>query len=221
MSESIAPTGRARMIAAYEKTHAAAAQTKMQFLSAPARLDAKADELPRRLKLLNWGTNQSTQGPVILDELSAKVFDDNQARIGRVRCQLDFEHNTVPGSDEYNRTNEPRAVAAFGAPKLIPGEGLFLNDIDWKCGRDTALNFEDLSAAPMLDASGRVIALHSAALTKAGAVYNLPSFFDQAALAAMSAVMRPTGGISTANTSGLRGRERVIAALERQNQLRK
>lgn len=162
---------------------------KFVFLRGPARLDAKATELPRRLKLLNWGRNESTEGVVILDAESVSVFEANQKLIGRSRCPLDFEHNTVPGSEEYNRTTEPRNVAAFGAPKLIPGEGLFLDEIDWKVARDTVANFEDLSAAPILDKNRRVIALHSGALTKAGAVYDLPSFFDQAQLKAMAATL--------------------------------
>lgn len=160
-------------------------QSKLVFLRGPSKLDARQNTLPTRLKILNWGRNESTEGAVLLDELSASLFVSNQSQIGRTRCPLDFEHNTVPGTEEYNRTQEPRKIAAFGAPKIIPGDGLYLETLDWKVTAETAKNFEDLSAAPMLDANHRVIALHSAALTKAGAVYNLPSFFEQAQLSAL------------------------------------
>lgn len=172
---------------------------KLCFLRGPAKLDAKQGELPTRLKLLNWGRNESTEGVVILDEHSASVFTANQALIGRARCQLDFEHNTVPGSEEYKRTTEPRNIAAFGAPKLIPGDGLYLENLDWKVAKEVARNFEDLSAAPILDQNRRVVALHSGALTKAGAVYDLPSFFEQAELKALAATLSNNNPLNQMN----------------------
>lgn len=156
------------------------------------KLDA-AKGLPSRIKILNWGRNESVHGPVILDATTVAVFEANQKQLGRQRVALDFEHNTVPDTEEYNRTNEPRPVAAFAAPVLVPEDGLYLEALAWTPdGNKSAFNFEDLSAAPFLDEAGRVIALHSAALTKAGAVYNLPTFFDQAEIKAMSASLTAT-----------------------------
>lgn len=132
-------------------------------------------ELPARLKILDWGKNETLKGTYVVDEGTAAVFDANQKSIGRGRVALDYEHNTVPGSDEFKRTQEPRPVAAYFTPKVIPGEGLFLEDPDWTpSGKVNALNYEDLSAAPFVDGvlpdgPQRVIGLHSAALTKAGA----------------------------------------------------
>ncbi len=137
----------------------------------------QADVLPSRLKLLNWGTNESTEGKVILDDQSAQIFAANQKLIGRERIALDFEHNTVPGTEEFKRSQEPRDVAAYGAPVVIPGDGLYLEAITWTpAGQKSSRNYEDLSPAPFRTSEGRVIGLHSAALTRAGAVTGLHFF---------------------------------------------
>lgn len=169
----------------------------LRILSGLVKLDATKG-LPSRIKILNWGVNQSVHGPVILDATTVAQFQANQKKIGRERVALDFEHNTVPGTEEYNRTHEPRPVAAFASPVIVPNDGLYLESVSWTPdGNKSALNFEDLSAAPMLDEQGRMIALHSAALTKAGAVYDLPTFLDQAEIKAMSAILTPNKNMNT------------------------
>jgi len=137
----------------------------------------KADQLPARLKLLDWGVNKSTEGDVICDNQTAQLFAANQKLIGRERIALDWEHNTVPGTEEFKRSPEPRSVAAYGAPVVIPGDGLWLEQITWTPdGQKAARNYEDLSPAPFRTAEGSVIGLHSAALTRAGAVTGLHFF---------------------------------------------
>lgn len=133
--------------------------------------------LPSRLKILDWGVNKNTNtGEVILDEESAKLFESTQKAIGRERVALDFEHNTAPGSSAYEESAEPRPVAAYGTPRVIPNEGLFLDDLKWTPeGEQNARNYEDLSPAPFL-VDKRVIGLHSCALTRAGAVEGLHFF---------------------------------------------
>src|SRR5581483_5390293 len=137
----------------------------------------KGEALPNRLKLLDWGKNDTIVGPVIVDQTSAALLESNQRKLGFERVALDFEHNTVPGSPEYERTHEPRDVAAYGAPRIIPGQGLSLENLEWtKTGQKKARNFEDLSPAVKPDAAGRVIFMHSAALTRNGAVHGLTFF---------------------------------------------
>lgn len=137
-----------------------------------------SDDLPARIKVLNWGTNESTKGHVTLDNQSIAALAANQRRLGFDRVALDFEHNTVPGSIEYERSQEPRRVAAYGTPVVVPGDGLFLENLEWTpVGRAEAKNFADLSPAPSLDAGGRVTFLHSVALVRNGAVHDL-SFFS-------------------------------------------
>ena len=143
-------------------------------LKLSAGADAAAAELPTRVKLLGWGKNATTEGEVIVDELTARVFSANQKAIGRERVQVDFEHNTVPGTPEYKRTTEPRAVAGHANLACIPGEGIFAECITYTgTGRKSAADYEDISLAPYCDKSGRVIGAHSVGLTHTGAAYGV------------------------------------------------
>lgn len=136
------------------------------------------DKLPDRIKVLGWGRNESVYGPVLFDEQAVSALNAGQRKLGHDRVALDYEHNTVPGSDEYQRTKEPREVAAFGTVEAIAGDGLYLKDLTWTPGGQAhARNYEDLSLAPKLDKENRVVFVHSAALTRNGAVYDL-SFFS-------------------------------------------
>lgn len=135
---------------------------------------AKSDTLPFRLKVLNWGKNSTLKGDVVVNKTTEKVFAENQKATGREEIVLDFEHNTVPGTEEYNRTKEPREVAAHGTLEIIPGDGVYMNMSRWTdSGRDNAKNYPDLSPAVTLNDEGVLIGMHSVALTRAGAVNDL------------------------------------------------
>lgn len=131
--------------------------------------------LPERLKLFNWGVNKSNQGDFIVDELSAKVFEDNQRIFGRETVPVDFNHNTVPDTEAFKAAAGSPAIAGYGRPVVIPNEGLFLENVDTtKSGIEKARDYKDLSPAPAVDKdTGRVIGLHSVALVPAGSVYDL------------------------------------------------
>jgi phage I-like protein len=137
-------------------------------------------QLPKRLKLLAWGDNPAIAGlNPKLGAHSQAVFAAKMAALNLDRVALDFEHNTVEGTPEFERTTEPRAVAAFGVPRLIAGDGLYLDDIQWTpFGQSHALCYCDLSPTVRLHpATGEVEYLHSCALTRAGAVDGL-SFYS-------------------------------------------
>lgn len=139
-----------------------------------------SEALPHEIKLLNWGVNQTTKGDVIVDDATVAALAANQRSLGFDRIALDFEHNTVEGSLEYERTREPRDVAGYGVPKLVKGDGLYLSAIEYTpIGKEKARNFADLSPTPLLDKQRRVIFLHSVALVRNGAVHDL-SFFSAA-----------------------------------------
>jgi phage I-like protein len=138
-------------------------------LSSGARAVSGAD-LPSRIRILQWGVNQTTKGPFILDDEAARQLVANQAGSGFERVALDYEHNTYPGSEEYQRTSEPRPVAAHGTVKIIPGDGLYLEQLAWTpSGQAHARNYEDVSGTLRRDAQGRVTFVHSVALTRNGA----------------------------------------------------
>ncbi len=137
-----------------------------------------AAALPTRLKICGWGDNPSVKGNIRFIEHSAATLPARQKATGFDKIALDFEHNTVPGSAEFERTTEPRRVAAYGVPTVISGDGLYLESLEWTpAGKSEALNYADLSPAVELDAAGNIIFVHSVALTRNGAVEGL-SFFS-------------------------------------------
>ena len=147
--------------------------------ASPLKLSAGSDasaagNLPTRVKLLGWGRNETSEGVVIVNELTARVFAANQKAIGRDRVPVDFEHNTVPGTLEFNRTSEPRATAGSSTLVCVPGEGIFSEAITYSAtGQKSAPDFEDASLAPYLNKDGVVIGAHSWALTRTGAAYDI------------------------------------------------
>jgi len=155
----------------------------------PARISGA--DLPVRKLVLPWGVSQSITGPVRLDESSVQVFAATQKSRGWDRVALDYEHATVPGTPENKRTTEPRDVAAFGVPVLVPGEGLYLDSLEWTPGGvKAAANFCDLSPAlAFLPGTRTVAGLHSVALTRAGAIEGIRAFSVD-----LPALTNPTGG---------------------------
>jgi hypothetical protein len=140
-------------------------------------------KLPDRLKILNWGDNPAIEGiNPKLGSHTLKMFSALMAKKGLDRVALDFEHNTVPGTVEYERTQEPRAIAAHGPAELIPGDGLYLTNLSYTPhGNGFALEYPDLSPAVHIDpATGEVDFLHSCALTRAGAVLGLSYYSVEA-----------------------------------------
>ena len=134
----------------------------------PAPQDGPA--LPRRLKVLSWGDNPNARGKTVrvgakfLRALAAPAYP-------YAKVAIDFEHNTVPGTPEYERTREPRAIAGYAEVECVEGGGVFLNVTRWTPdGLAHAADYEDLSAAPVTDADGDVVALPSVALCRTGAV---------------------------------------------------
>ena len=129
-------------------------------------------ELPTRLKLLNWGVNETVKGPVTVGPQTLARLAANQARLGYDRVQIDFNHQTVPGSETWQA--DPVEVAGYGTPVVIPHDGLYLVDIEWTpAGKKYAVNYHDLSPTPKLDDCGEVVFLHSVALCRQGAVHDL------------------------------------------------
>lgn len=140
------------------------------------RNDALASEdLPKRLKLLNWGTNDSKKGPIVVGQLTLSSLAARQAEYGFDRIGIDYEHQSVPGHPNF--LPPPREYAAYGVPTVVEGEGLFLEDIEWTpSGNGKARNYIDLSPTPLIE-NGEVVFLHSVALCPQGAVEGL-SFFS-------------------------------------------
>ncbi|MBE7497083.1 MAG: hypothetical protein HS117_19250 [Verrucomicrobiaceae bacterium] len=135
---------------------------------------AAGGELPKRLLILPWGTNNTTQGPVVCNETTAAVLLSNNAARGFDRPVLDFEHSSEPGSATYR--GEPAKIAGHGTLEVVPGEGVFLLMAHWTPeGADSARggHYPDLSPVVAVNASNEVVALKSAALCRHGATPGL------------------------------------------------
>lgn len=129
---------------------------------------------PEEICLLKWGENQTTKGIVRVGPKTLASFSANQKERGYEKVALDYEHNTLPGTPEYDRTQEPREVAGYAMPIIRAGEGLFLSAIKLTADGETkSKNFADLSPAVELDANREVVFLHSTALCRNGSVHGL------------------------------------------------
>ena len=126
--------------------------------------------LPKRMKILNWGENPNARGIRVFvgDKLVKALCAPNYPWR---KVALDFEHNTLPGTPAYAESKEPRDVAGFCAVECVPGDGVYAVMSEWtKVGLEKAQMYTDLSASPVMDKSGEVVAILSVALCKCGAV---------------------------------------------------
>lgn len=131
---------------------------------------AAGAELPRRMMILRWGENPNANGKTV--RVGQKLLDAlAEPECAFSEVALDFEHNTVPGTPEYQHTAEPRAVAGYGRIVAEEGVGVFLEMERWTPeGEKMAHHYQDLSAAPVCDKAGNVVAIASVALCRTGAV---------------------------------------------------
>ena len=150
-------------------------------------LSADAAQLPRRIKVLNWGDNPNCHGKrVNVGALFVKCLNADTYPYRKVA--LDFEHNTFPGTPAYKESAEPRAVAGFGTIEAVEGDGVYITMSSWTPdGEKMAANYADVSAGAVTDKEGNLVAVASVALCRAGAVDGMD--FVEAPL---------SGGISSA-----------------------
>lgn len=150
---------------------------KLLTLKAPApQFDpAKgAAGLPQRILVMPWGSNATTQGPVIVNETTIKQLASYNASQNWDRIGLDFEHSSVPGSATYK--GEPVKMAGYGRLEVVNGEGVYLLMSSWTTeGTEYAGggHYGDLSPVVKVNASNELIGLHSVALCRHGATEGL------------------------------------------------
>jgi phage I-like protein len=150
---------------------------KLALLSVQSVTGYNPAQPPTRIRVAPWGETTTVNPglPLIrINERTLALLSANQRRYGFERIALDYEHNTVPGSPEHVRSAEPRPIAAHGTLDVVPGEGLFLCNLEWTPeGPANAANYPDVSPAVACDAEGNVLFVHSVALTRAGAANGL------------------------------------------------
>lgn len=143
----------------------------VSFINRPraAATSAAADALPTRLKMLDWGLNPNARettvnvGATLLANLQRPEYPFREVA-------LDFEHNTVEGTPAYKESKEPRPVAAYCSVDVVPNDGVYFNVLRWTSdGRKNSEHYQDLSATPLIDDAGNVVAVASGAICRVGA----------------------------------------------------
>ena len=172
-------------------SHAQSKAKAYARITSPAALSVGEGKLPTRMKILNLVENPNSQGKKaavgkrLIQAMTEPTYPFHE-------IALDYEHNTCPGTTEYQRTQEPRPIAAFLRVDVVEGAGVFVNVERWTPdGEKNAQHYCDLSAVPLMDADGNVTSIISVALSRAGAVPDIT--FSQAALAAMAVITNPKG----------------------------
>jgi Mu-like prophage I protein len=125
-----------------------------------------AKALPTRLLVAKWGEVQSRRGPVIVNELTLAQLPGNQLANKFDRVAFDWNHNTLDKS-----APEPKTVAGFGTPRVVAGEGIWLEDMEYTPeGRELLPggHYPDISPAVERNAAGVVLFLHSVGAVRQG-----------------------------------------------------
>lgn len=133
-------------------------------------------DLPGRIRVAGWGRNKSVKGDYFITDTTLRTLPLAQRKMGFDTVDLDFNHNTVPGSEAYKADKEPRKRAAFGPLEVVAGEGVFLNVRDWTPEGDAAVkgkHFQDLSPSIVTNSAGEVVFIHSVALCRQGCTEGL------------------------------------------------
>lgn len=140
----------------------------------------RSEQLPARMKILNWGDNPSTKGNFKVGPRTVAVLQANQSALGFDRIAIDYNHASAPGAPDYVRGAVP-PIFGYGRPTVIENDGVYLEEITWTpLGAEKARNFEDLSPALHPSKPGEEVEfVHSVALTTNGALKDV-TFFSAA-----------------------------------------
>lgn len=142
-------------------------------------------EFPESVSFLKWGENKTAQGTVIVGEKTLAVLSANLKKAGFDEVVIDFNHNTVPGSDTYK--GEPAQVAATHCkPTVTREDGIVFLGCQWTPeGKANAHHYPDLSPTIQTDENGEVIFIHSGAICRNGATEDLRFFSANPILSSM------------------------------------
>lgn len=134
---------------------------------------------PTRLLIAKWGRNDGVNGSFTVGQKTRRILPAVQAALGLDSIKLDFEHNTVPGTEAFKAEKEPRNIAANARLAVVDGEGIYAEDIQWTPHGIKSITeglHSDLSPTIKTDDAGEVVLMHSAALCRHGSVPDLRVF---------------------------------------------
>jgi hypothetical protein len=139
------------------------------------------EHLPERFKLLNWGENETPDGPLVVNERTAAALSRQIAQDTFRRIVLDFEHQSFPGHPNYKPA--PRHNAAHGDLELVEGDGVYITGLSWTPkGIEHGADYCDLSPVAVHTKRAQkgdaavVLGILSAALCDNGAVQGITAF---------------------------------------------
>jgi phage I-like protein len=136
--------------------------------------------LPTRILVMPWGRNETTQGPVIVNETTVKQLIAFNRSQNWDKAYFDFEHASIPGSPTYQ--GEPVKIAAPGVSldeggvEVVPGEGVYQRTGAYTpVGAEAVAggNYSDLSPVVKVNEAHEMIGLHSTAFCRHGATTGL------------------------------------------------
>ena len=126
-------------------------------------------ELPTRLKILEWGANESDRGTFLVDTKSAEALRAQIAGEAWAKLVIDFDHQSEEKSGSFKES--PRHHAGYGDLEVADGDGVYLTGIEWtEAGREYALDYKDVSPSVAVDKENRVVGVTSVALVPNGAL---------------------------------------------------
>ena len=142
-------------------------------------IDGASENPPARLLILPWGESSYDGGTakLVVDGRSLALIPEAQRNSNFDKLALDFNHNSIPGSESY--TGEPVKVAAYGLLEIVPNDGIYLANLEWTADGEKAWRggyYRDISPAVLSDRHGVVYFVHSAALCRNGRIPGLEVF---------------------------------------------
>lgn len=151
-----------------QKTNATAAGLKIMSAQTGAvsfNAVRQGEPLPSRLKILPWGDTRTTDGDLMrVNAQSVALLPQTQREMNWPHAHIDIEHASIPGTQLFKlaaANGSFPAILGWGTPRVVPDEGLFVEDIVWTPESKRAYEFPDLSGVVKHLADGTVVGLHS------------------------------------------------------------
>ena len=144
-----------------------------QILAGITHQALAAGELPTRLKLLNWGENPTSRGPVVVSEKTFAAIESQRAGQAYKRLLIDFDHQSERAAQTF--IPSPRKHVGYGDIVCLKDDGIYLDNIEYTpAGREFAREYSDISpTVKFFEGSREVAFVSSVALCPNGAVHDL------------------------------------------------
>lgn len=107
------------------------ARQESKLIAPKMAITEESVRLPNRLLILPWGESSYDGGThkLIVNEAAISRIKEAQAASNFDKLALDFNHNSIPGSESYS--GEPVKVAAYGVLEIVPNVGIYLANLEW------------------------------------------------------------------------------------------